>query len=113
MANLLGVSARSFELQHPEKATEMKRMVMEYVRELHRANMRNTTNQDPGEELVNGIYPGVIMRDDSGFPLAPRPSDWGKVTKQELEILFRIYIAVHYRESFFFVGRTKLKDFND
>ena len=66
-----GVPARSFELQHPQKVIEMKRIVMEYIQELHRTNMQNTTNQDPGEELVNGIYPGVIKRDDFGFPLAP------------------------------------------
>lgn len=63
-------------------------MVMEYVQDRHRANIQNMANQDTGVDLVNKFSWNIIQMDDSGFPLAPWPSEWKKVTKLELEQVF-------------------------
>ena len=35
MVNLLGVPAKTFNLMFPDKALEIKRMVLDYFKELH------------------------------------------------------------------------------
>ena len=39
----------------------------------------------------------TIELDTDGFPIVPRPPSWDKITKEELEKLYRTYITQHYR----------------
>jgi hypothetical protein len=102
MAKFLGVPANSFDLMFLDKAKEMKRMVLDYIKLLRRAHFENNTHtQTTGEDISNGFERNRIQTDESGFPIAPRPLSWTKVTKVELEPLYRMYIARHYRTFIF------------
>lgn len=98
MAKYLGVPALPFEAMYPEKANEIKRMVLEYIKVLRNAHVNNS--QASSEERFNGLKSGTLEIDESGFPLAPRPQSWKKVTKVELEPLYRMYITRQYRRLF-------------
>ena len=101
MAKFLGVPAMPFDLMFPDKAKEMKRNVLEYIKVLRRAHFNNT--QNAGEEITKGIQRNTLQIDESGFPLAPRPQSWTKVTKADLEPIYRLYIARHYRKLYHIV----------
>jgi hypothetical protein len=98
MAKFLGVPAMQFEVMYPEKAKEMKRMVLEYMKVLRRAHIDNS--QNTSNETTNGFQNDTLQMDDSGFPVAPRPISWTKVKKGDIEHIYRLYIARHYRRSF-------------
>jgi hypothetical protein len=96
MAKLLGVPATQFEIMYPEKALEMKRSVLEYIKHLRHAHINNS--QHAGDEVIRGLNRNSVLIDESGFPCAPRPLSWEKVTKTELEPIYRLYMTKHYRE---------------
>lgn len=96
MAKFLGVPALPYDVMFEDKAVEMKRNILEYIQILRKAHINNT--ESPAEEFINGIQRNTLQIDESGFPLAPRPESWKKVTKAELEPIFRLYIARHYRK---------------
>jgi hypothetical protein len=97
IAKFLGVPANSFDVMYPDKATEMKRMVLDYIKLLTRADSQNTGPARSTGEETNGFIRNRILTNESGFPMAPRPLSWKKVTKVELEPLYRMYIARHYQ----------------
>ena len=67
----------------------MKRTVMEYIKVL-KGNV-------PGAGAIADDPKLSIQLDPEGFPIAPCPASWDKVTKQEIERLYRTYITTHYR----------------
>jgi hypothetical protein len=85
-----------FDVMFEEKAVEMKRNVLDYLRILRQVHINNT--ESPGEEIINGLQRNTLQMHESGYPLAPRPESWTKVTKAEIEPIFRLYIARHYRK---------------
>jgi hypothetical protein len=97
MAKLMGVPATPFDIMFPDKAKEMKRMVLEYIKVLRRAHFNITS----GDDIANGLQRDTLQIDESGFPLAPRPQSWTNVTKADLEPMYRLYIARHYRMSIY------------
>ena len=99
MAKFLGVPAMPFEVMFPDKAKEMKRMVLEYIKVLRRAHFDNS--QNASHEATNGFENDTLQIDDSGFPVAPRPISWTKVKKDDLEPIYRLYIARHYCRLFY------------
>jgi hypothetical protein len=99
MAKLMGVPATPFDVMYPDKAKEMKRMVLDYIKVLRRAHFSNT--QMAGDDITNGLQRDTLQIDESGFPLAPWPQSWIKVTKAEIEPIYRLYIARHYRMSLY------------
>lgn len=96
IAKLMRIPAMPFDVMYPEKAKEIKRMVNEYVKVLRRDHFINI--QDPN----NGVQKPTITIDETGYPVAPRPQSWTKVTKADLEPLYRFYITQHYRTSPYF-----------
>jgi hypothetical protein len=101
MAKLLGVPATPFDIMYPDKAMEMKRSVLDYIKVLRSAHMSNV--QNAGEDITNGFRKNSLqVDDDTGFPIAPRPTLWSKVTKAELEPIYRLYITRHYRKIFYY-----------
>lgn len=98
IAQLLEVPAMPFDVMYPDKAKEMKRMLLEYIKVLRSAHIGNI--QNGGDNLVNGIQRNSLKIDSSGFPVAPRPINWSNVTKADLEPIYRLYITRHYRKFF-------------
>lgn len=81
---------------YPEKANDMKKMVLEYIQVLRNAHSNNSPPM-MSEDRSNGLKRGTIELDESGFPKAPQPRSWSKVTKTDLEPLYRMYITRQYR----------------
>jgi hypothetical protein len=83
---------------YKDKAMEMKRLVLDYIKVIRRAHLNNS--QNAGEEVTNGIQKDTIQIDSSGFPVAPRPQSWKNITRSDLEPLYRLYLTRHYRRWF-------------
>ena len=91
IANLLGVTSKSFEETYEDKAKELKRTLLEYVKTL----MVLTNNAGAGAGATS-TGSGILF-DADGYPIAPTVfSD--KTTKDEMEHLYHSYITQHYRE---------------
>jgi hypothetical protein len=81
---------------YPEKALEMKKMVLDYIKVLRRAHF--DLSQNSADENVNALPRIRLDLDPDNFPIAPRPTSWSKVTKVELEPIYRLYMKQHYRK---------------
>lgn len=97
MAKFLGVPAMPFDIMFPDKAKEMKRNVLEYIKVLRVAH--STNSQNTGTENINGINKNTLKIDEAGFPLAPQPQSWTILKKDDLEPMYRLYMTRHYRKS--------------
>jgi hypothetical protein len=86
-----------FEVMYPDRATEMKKMVLDYMKVLRRDNFNPNPTQN---DVSNGTQMKTIDIDSTGFPIAPMPQSWTKVKKANLEALYRMYITRHYRKYF-------------
>ena len=94
MSKFLGVPARPFDLMFPDKAKEIKRMVLDYIKVLWKAHFTNSENTaDTADEITNGFRRNTIEIDKSRFPVAPRPQSWSIVKRNELEPLYRLYMT--------------------
>ena len=107
MAKFLGVPAMPFDVMFPDKAKEMKRMILEYIKVLRRAHFDNS--QNASDETMNGFQNDTIQIDDSGFPVTPQMISWTKVKKDNLEPIYRLYMARHYRRSFYISARESIE----
>jgi hypothetical protein len=88
----MDIPGRPFEDAFPDKAVDLKRLVMEYVRSLR--NMQKnpcTTARDPAQTTLS------INLDADKFPLVPFPWEPKKYTKHQLEGLYASFLAHHYR----------------
>jgi hypothetical protein len=106
IAKFLGVPANPFDVMFPAKATEMKRMVLDYIKILRQSHLQNSQHID--DEMVNGLQKYTIKIDESGFPVAPRPQSWSSVKKNDIEQIYRMYMTVHYRKFFLPPGQMIL-----
>lgn len=86
----MNVPVRSFEELYPDKSKEIKRAFKEYI-----DTVRAGTGTGTGDENVPKI--GIEL-DGNRFPIAPRISSDKKVTKADMEQLYRLYMTYHYRE---------------
>jgi len=90
IANVLGVTSKSFEETYEDKAKELKRTLLEYVKTL--MALTNSAGASASATPTNSIH-----FDSNGFPIAPNIlSD--KITKEDLEQLYHAYITQHYCE---------------
>jgi hypothetical protein len=105
IGKLLRMPGNSFDHMYPEKGKEIKRMMLDYIKIL-----RESHSQNIGDVIRNGYEPNIIRTHESGFPIAPRPDSWSKVTKAELEPIYRMYVSRNYRKFFFFgwPGKTEI-----
>ena len=70
---------------HDSKATEIMRTVHEYIKTV------GAGAGSAGQQTLN------IELDPNGHPIALSPSSWDKITKGNLEILYRTYMTLQYR----------------
>ena len=74
---------------HDEKASDIMRTVAKYI---------STVSAGAGTRAGTGHGNITIELDPEGFPIAPSPESWGKITKVDLEKLYRSYVTHQYRE---------------
>lgn len=86
---------------YPDKAKEMKRTLLDYIKALKNAHVRNADIAETAEQRK-----GTLEINENGFPLAPRTHSWPKVTRADLEPLYRLYITHHYRKCRQFSGKS-------
>ena len=79
----MGVPCKSFTEMHPDKAKDILQMVNEYIK---------TVRASAGAR--NGNL--TIESDPDGFPIVPSPPNWDKISKDDLERLYRTYLTQHY-----------------
>ncbi|KAF8809692.1 hypothetical protein BYT27DRAFT_7254409 [Phlegmacium glaucopus] len=101
IASILKVPGRSFEEIYPDKSKDIKRTLLEYLKILAapiaggsagvHAGVTTGVNAGPGPDTL------TIQLDPNRFPIAPRFASWNKVSKEDLERLYRMYITQHYR----------------
>jgi len=99
MAEFMGVPAQAFDVMYPEKAKDMKKMVLAYIKVLRTTHFNE--NEDSSKEMKNGMQRDILQMDEDGFPVAPQPHSWTIVTKADIEPLYRLYITRHYRTCLF------------
>jgi hypothetical protein len=90
IAPLFKISSKNFEETYQEKVNEMKRTFLEYVKTLKNF----VSSAGAGSGYSTGQY--CITMDPQGFPILPLPESWDKISKEELERLYRVYITQHY-----------------
>lgn len=87
----------------PEKAKEYKRDLLNYIEMLHKQFVGPCT---PTNNTGNTGTPGTLEIHSSGYPVAPRTGTWKKVTRNDLEPIYRMYITEHYRKCFDLISTT-------
>jgi hypothetical protein len=88
----MGVPSKSFEDTYEDRATDMKRTVLDYIKTLRA--MRSTGANAGAGATSHGT---TVHLNQDGFPIVPCPASWEKVTKEDLEAMYRSYITQHYR----------------
>jgi hypothetical protein len=81
------VTSKSFEDTYENKAKDLKRTLLEYVKTLMAV----------GNDAGAGPPVSSIQFDTDGFPFAPGFS-FDKTTKEDLERHYHSYVTQHYRE---------------
>jgi hypothetical protein len=110
IAKFLGVPATPFDVMFPDKAKEMKRMVLDYIKVLRRDHLGHS--QTPAN-INNGLQTNTLEINEAGYPIAPQPQSWTKVKRDNLESIYRLYIARHYRKSYFSLILIMVKGFQN
>lgn len=98
IAEHLGNTCKSFKQMHESKATEIMRSVHEYIKTV-KAGARTGAGAGSGPGFRNNDI--TIEFNQDGHPIVPTPPSWDKITKIELEKLYRTYLAIQY-------GKTNL-----
>ena len=91
IAETLGVPAAFFDTMFEARATEMKRLVFNYVKNLQ--GMLDTAAGMPGTAPTASKTKTALQ---NGFPRLPGSFDVDKYSRKELEALYRDYIGSHY-----------------
>jgi hypothetical protein len=92
IADILNVSSKSFEATYDDKVEDMKRTFLDYIKTLEKGVS--------GAGAGAGASPNSlqVQLNPEGFPIIPSPASWDKITKDDLERLYRHYITIHYRK---------------
>lgn len=84
-----------FDVMYTDKSTELKRMVLDYIKNIRRDYFSNLQANEDVES--NGFKKNTLDINEAGFPLAPRPHSWTMVKRADLEGLYKLYITRSYR----------------
>lgn len=79
---------------HQEKAQDIIRTVLEYITTVEASRHAGSGAGNQKNALTIEVNP-------DGFPIAPCPPSWDKISKKDLEKLYRTYITLHYRMLFY------------
>lgn len=93
IAKVMGVPTDSFTVRHKDKVTEIKRLLMAYVKDLRQMNVNHQTNHV--KETAGDCE---VKLSDSGYPLLPSNVRFRDRRKAELDGIVRTYLACHYSE---------------
>ena len=74
---------------HESKASEIMQTVNSYIQTIYAG---------AGARGVTGNGKHTIELDSEGCPIVPSPASWDKITKVELERLYRNYVTYQYRK---------------
>ena len=85
IAQIMGVLSKSFEETHEDQATEMKCMVLDYIKTLWAICL---TGAGTGPGGVGTSHGTIIHWDQDGFPLIPSSVSWDKVSKEDSEAMY-------------------------
>jgi hypothetical protein len=89
---------------HQEKAQDIIRTVLEYITTVEASRHAGSGAGKQKNALTIEVNP-------DGFPIAPCPPSWDKISKKDLEKLYRTYITLHYRMLFYNDGVLMLISF--
>jgi len=89
---------------HQEKAEDIIRTVFEYITTVEASRHAGSGAGHQKNTLTIEVNP-------DGFPIAPCPPSWDKISKKDLEKLYRTYITLHYRMLFYNDGVLMLISF--
>lgn len=102
VAKLFRVQATNFEHTYLDKSEEMKRALLEYVKTLRAIGSTLNAGTGTGAGIHTNITTGQlhIQLNPKGFPIAPCPDSWEKISKDNIEQLYRSYMTLHYSKLF-------------
>lgn len=89
ISDIMGVPAKSLEDIYQDKAADMKRTMLEYIKML-RGIQNQATGPGPSHR------PPTIELDADNYPIAPAPAMCEKLPKADLEYMYRTYLKQHY-----------------
>jgi hypothetical protein len=78
---------------HEAKATDIMRSVHDYIKTVE-GSARAGSGAGAGAGSRNKNI--TIELNPDGYPIAPTPPSWDKITKIDLEKLYRTYLGIHY-----------------
>lgn len=93
---------------HEEKAQDIIRTVLEYITTVEASRHAGSGAGSGAGNRKNEL---TIVVNPDGFPIAPCPPSWDKISKKDLEKLYRTYITLHYRMIFYNDGVLMLISF--
>jgi hypothetical protein len=91
MADMMNVKMESFISRHKDKVNEIKRLLMNYVKELRQWN--STHQPTANVESTTGLQ---IHLSDYGYPSLPKDIRFDEQRKGDLDKILRSYLACHY-----------------
>ncbi|KAF8805954.1 hypothetical protein BYT27DRAFT_7257783 [Phlegmacium glaucopus] len=91
---MMSVSARSFLGTYKTEVTQMKRLIMEYVKTLQ--TIANPAIPPPPGTSNEVSRKMILPKSNEGFPVLPIPWPVEEYSKQDLEELFTLYVGQHY-----------------
>lgn len=85
IAKIMGMPSQSFEDTYEDQATDMKQMVLDYIKTLCALHLASAST---GPRGVGTSHSTTILWDQDGFPLVPSSMSWDKVGKEDLEAMY-------------------------
>ena len=89
ISELLGIPCKSFVEIYTDKISDIQRSLHDYIKTF-KAGVQGRSSTSTSTSVTN------INLDPNGYPLAPPPGSLDKITKLDLEKLYRTYITQHY-----------------
>jgi len=88
MSQLLGIPSKSFKDTNEAKTNEIILHLSEYIQTLK-------GRRRAGAGAGTGIQTNIDM-DPDGYPILPTIATWNKISKADLETMYRSYITIQY-----------------
>jgi hypothetical protein len=93
MSQLLGIPSKSFKDTNEAKTNEIILHLSEYIQTLKGSRRAGA---GAGASAGTGIRSPNIDVDTDGYPILPTSATWKKISKADLEKMYRSYITIQY-----------------